>query len=237
MKEKDLRKRYSGYRRRRTPKWLFYASITLLVLIGVMIACIPFFIIKSLSDKEPLNESSVTNLAITTEDASTYEHNPEIKLPDEYLQDESLLNEQQHTGYPMVQISDDDIATVAGAVSALAEDQPYECKVAIAQVIYNRMKYESKTMLEVINEPNQFDNVEQFYKGPDCDVCYAAAREALYNYPIPTTVLFFQKDSYHSWEGIHDWKQIGDYCFSWSQKAFDDYNAAGYHMTVEDMEP
>lgn len=99
------------------------------------------------------------------------------------------------------------------------------------------MKYESKTMLEVINEPNQFDNVEQFYKGPDCDVCYAAAREALYNYPIPTTVLFFQKDSYHSWEGIHDWKQIGDYCFSWSQKAFDDYNAAGYHMTVEDMEP
>lgn len=232
MTNKQLQKRYKGYRRRKLPKWIVLSSYTLLVLICVLIVVSSILIATSMEVPKSIDKTDTTEpkrLVITSKNsAETFKSNEDVQVSTEDDESEVYYEGIQGYGYPMIDISTEDMITVAGAVSVLGESEPYECKVAIAQVLYNRMKYYGEDISHIIEEPRQFRDYELYYDGPDCDVCYGAAIEALYNPPLPISVFFFQKDEYHHWEGIHDYKQIGNYYFSWSQKVYDDYNAAGY---------
>lgn len=232
MTNKQLQKRYKGYRRRKFPKWLIISSYAILVLICVLIIAATILIATSIEVPEHADDNSSNepnHLVITsTSSSETFKSNEDVKLSTENGESTPYYEGIPGYGHPMIDISTEDIITVAGAVSVLGESESYECKVAIAQVIYNRMKYYGEGVSHIIEEPRQFSDYELYYDGPDCDICYDAAIEALYNPPLPISVFFFQKDNYHEWEGIHDYKQIGDYYFSWSQKVYDDYNAAGY---------
>lgn len=228
MTSKQLKFRYKGYRRRKLPKWVIWISwIVLSIMFATVVASLIFTVFNAMS--ATLEQPTDTKpLAIHSEaSCDTFKDNPDVTIPGEFTS--TMFEELEGYGYPMISIDTEDIIIVAGAVSVLAENEPYDCKVAVAQVIYNRMKYYGKSVEEIIEEPNQFPDYELYYDGPDCDVCYSAAIDGLYNPPLPISVLFFRPGTYHSWKGIHDYKQFGTYYFSWSQKAYDDYNAAGYN--------
>ena len=134
--------------------------------------------------------------------------------------------------YQRIEVSDLDMYILSGSLRTLAPNQPLECKKAVICVILNRMKYYNCTLEEIMQQPGQFDDTEQWYYGPTCQEDTEAVEEAISDYTIPTTIFYYSLNNYPQWEGTEPWRKIGDYYFSVSTKVFDSYNCSANEMSI-----
>lgn len=120
-----------------------------------------------------------------------------------------------------VSVSDEDLEVFALVVAAEAYWEPYDGKLAVANVILNRLlqgKY-GDTIYDVVTAPKQFDGYRHIDKYRDRDLtdCYKACREALSGKNNIGDYLFFHADYYvdsiDEWPFFTSWYQIEGHIF------------------------
>lgn len=120
-----------------------------------------------------------------------------------------------------ISITDEDLRVFALVVAAEAYWEPYEGKLAVANVILNRLiggKY-GDTVYDVVTAPGQFSGYNHIDKftGYDLSDCYAACREALSGKNNIGDFVFFHADyyvnSHDEWLLFSSWHQIEGHIF------------------------
>lgn len=147
-----------------------------------------------------------------------------------------VTNKVESGDYQRVEVSDLEMYILSGSLRTLAANQPFECKKAVICVILNRMKYYDCTLEEVMQQPGQFEDTEQWYYGPACQEDTEAVSEAISDYTIPTTVFYYSLTDYPSWDDTEHWQKIGDYYFSLSKEVFNSYNCSTNKVTINPVQ-
>lgn len=120
-----------------------------------------------------------------------------------------------------ISITDEDLRVFALVVAAEAYWEPYDGKLAVANVILNRLisgKY-GDTVYDVVTAPGQFSGYNHIDKftGYDLSDCYAACREALSGKNNIGDYVFFHADyyvnSHDEWLLFSSWHQIEGHIF------------------------
>ena len=95
-----------------------------------------------------------------------------------------------------INVTADDVALMARVVMSEASIESYDCKVAIAEVIINRVMSDKfpDTVQEVINQKKQFSTRDN---GEVNAECYAAVYEALQYQRHPGDMYYFRANKYH----------------------------------------
>ena len=143
-----------------------------------------------------------------------------------------ITSKVESGNYQRIEVSDLDMYILSGSLRTLAPNQPLECKKAVICVILNRMKYYKCTLEEIMQQPGQFDDTEQWYYGPACQEDTEAVEAAISDYTIPTTIFYYSLNDYPQWKGTEPWRKIGDYYFSVSTKVLDSYNCSANEMAI-----
>lgn len=110
-----------------------------------------------------------------------------IEIPTEEV--ESLTDEN------MNDFSDYEIALLERVVMSEASIEPYDCKVAVAETILNRMDMYSTSLEDVVYAPNQYSIADN---GQPTDEVKQAVAQALEYRVNPTNMIYFRQDYYHS---------------------------------------
>jgi hypothetical protein len=143
-----------------------------------------------------------------------------------------ITSKVESGNYQRIEVSDLDMYILSGSLRTLAPNQPLECKKAVICVILNRMKYYKCTLEEIMQQPGQFDDTEQWYYGSACQEDTEAVEAAISDYTIPTTIFYYSLNDYPQWKGTEPWRKIGDYYFSVSTKVFESYNCSANEMVI-----
>lgn len=97
-------------------------------------------------------------------------------------------------------LSEDDIRFLASVVTCEGGNESYECQMAIASVILNRMEYYGGTLQDIIFAEGQFDTAYKALYTEPFESCVQAVNEVLQNgRTLPWYVMFFREGYYHSW--------------------------------------
>lgn len=110
-----------------------------------------------------------------------------IEIPTEEV--ESLTDEN------MNDFSDYEIALLERVVMSEASIEPYDCKVAVAETILNRMDMYSTSLEDVVYAPNQYSMADN---GQPTDEVKQAVAQALECRVNPVNMIYFRQDYYHS---------------------------------------
>lgn len=120
-----------------------------------------------------------------------------------------------------VSVSDSDLEVFALVVAAESYWEPYEGKLAVANVILNRLLTDETcdTIYDVVTKRGQFEGYKYIdkYRSRDLTDCYKACKEALSGKNNIGTYLFFHADNYvdsiDEWPLFTSWHQIGGHVF------------------------
>lgn len=179
-------------------------------------------------DLEPECSESETGPE-STEVATTAEQSREVKetsvethpieLPES---DESSSPETQDSTNieNYINLSDDEINTLATLVYLEGGSESYDCQKAIASVVINRMTTGNMTLSEVIYQKNAFtpSSLIPYYSPSDSTL--AAVKEVVHNGPsIPEYVTFFREGYFFDWAIAYI--QYDHTCFSYTQAVYD----------------
>lgn len=120
-----------------------------------------------------------------------------------------------------IKISDDDLEVFALVVAAESYWEPYEGKLAVANVIINRLLDDDScdTIYDVVTKPRQFEGYNHIdkYRTRDLTDCYKACKEALSGKNNIGDYLYFHADYYvdqiDEWPLFTSWYQIDGHIF------------------------
>lgn len=99
-----------------------------------------------------------------------------------------------------VTLSDAEIRDLATLVFLESGNEPYECQLAVASVIINRMVNDDLSLYDVMYAPNQFSPASIISSSSPSESTLAAVYEVLQNgTTIPNYVTFFRASYYHNW--------------------------------------
>ena len=120
-----------------------------------------------------------------------------------------------------IKISDDDLEVFALVVAAESYWEPYEGKLAVANVIINRLLDDDScdTIYDVVTKPRQFEGYKHIdkYRTRDLTDCYKACKEALSGKNNIGDFLYFHADYYvnqiDEWPLFTSWYQIDGHIF------------------------
>lgn len=107
----------------------------------------------------------------------------------------------------------EEIEMVADIVMNEASTEPFECKQAIAKVIFNRLEYGTygSTLEDVINAPGAFCVSNN--NGDTTDECIEATiAAAMYPNCFPSDMLYFRNEHYHNFG--YEYCKFGNTYFS-----------------------
>lgn len=110
-----------------------------------------------------------------------------IEIPTEEV--ESLTDEN------MNDFSDYEIALLERVVMSEASIEPYDCKVAVAETILNRMDMYNCSVEDVVYASNQYSMADN---GQPTDEVKQAVAQALEYRVNPANMIYFRQDYYHS---------------------------------------
>lgn len=115
-----------------------------------------------------------------------------------------------------IDLTDDEIYELATLVFLESGAEPYECQLAIASVVINRMTTQNVSLHDVIYAKNQFSPAYLIDDSEPSESTLNAVKEVIENGPtIPEYVTFFRADYYHNWsELITPYIQYGNTYFS-----------------------
>jgi len=119
--------------------------------------------------------------------------------------------------YSTYNVTEQELEELAILVYLEAGAEPYECKVRVAEVIFNRLESRAfpNTLTEVIYQKNQFTPAKLIH----CSTTTDEIREIVNNIylngsTLDRDILFFRAWYYHQWQGAVDEFYIGDTYFS-----------------------
>ncbi|WP_246941747.1 cell wall hydrolase [Bacillus pinisoli] len=135
------------------------------------------------------------------------------ELSNHYLNEEEARNQD-------ILVSDEEKKLLARLVSAEAKGEPYKGKVAVAEVVLNRVEHEQfpDSIKEVIYEENQFEPVRNnSIQQPAGQEAIKAVEEALHEQENQTEALYFYNPDTASDNWIRDREvitKIGNHVFA-----------------------
>ena len=120
-----------------------------------------------------------------------------------------------------ITVSAADLEVFALVVAAESYWEPYEGKLAVANVILNRLLTDSTcdTILDVVSKRGQFEGYQHIdkYRSRDLTECYKACKEALSGKNNIGNFLFFHADNYvdaiDEWPLFTKWYRISGHIF------------------------
>lgn len=102
-----------------------------------------------------------------------------------------------------VDLTESEIRDFAALVYLESGGESYECQLAVASVILNRMVSTGSTLHEVIYAPNQFTPASRVHCTEPSNESLEAVNEVVNNGPsIPDSVTFFRTGHYHNWSSL-----------------------------------
>lgn len=139
----------------------------------------------------------------------------EITESETEMNNYTLLDGRYYHG---ITLTDDEIFRLAALVQAEADDI-YECRLAIASIVINRMRFYEMGFYDTINSPGQFltDWGTIAYAEPLDDSIRAVYDVLTYGTTIPVYVMFYRAECYHDWSDQTPYMNIGNSYFSYSQ--------------------
>lgn len=97
-------------------------------------------------------------------------------------------------------LSDVEIRDLATLVFLESGNEPYECQLAVASVIINRMVNDGLSLYDVMYAPNQFSPASIISSSSPSESTLSAVYEVLQSgTTIPNYVTFFRASYYHNW--------------------------------------
>lgn len=118
---------------------------------------------------------------------------------------------------PDVFLTYNEIKLLASLVDLEVGIENYDCKMAVASVVINRMKYENKNLTDIIYEENQFSVADRVSNYEPSEESIKAVRTILTTgVTLPEYVTFFRAGQYHEWGDLIPYIQIGNTYFSYS---------------------
>lgn len=137
--------------------------------------------VSNLYEIEPRATETTSAIEIPTEEVES--------LTDENMNDFEYVAEGGNI------LSDYEIALLERVVMSEASIEPYDCKVAVAETILNRMDMYSTSLEDVVYAPNQYSMADN---GQPTDEVKRAVAQALEYKVNPTNMIYFRQDYYHS---------------------------------------
>lgn len=99
-----------------------------------------------------------------------------------------------------VSLSESEIRDLATLVFLESGSEPYECQLAVASVIINRMLNNNLSLYDVMYAPNQFSPASIISSSSPSESTLSAVRQVLQTGPtVPYYVTFFRASYYHNW--------------------------------------
>lgn len=99
-----------------------------------------------------------------------------------------------------IYLTDEEIRDFATLVYLEGGNQSYECQLAIASVIVNRMTTSNSSLYDVMYAKNQFTPANRIKQHSPSESTLNAVKEVItYGPTIPEHVIFFRADYYHNW--------------------------------------
>lgn len=118
---------------------------------------------------------------------------------------------------PEVFLTSSEINLLASLVELEAGIENYDCKMAVASVVINRMKYYDKDLNDIIYASNQFSVADRIGGYEPTEESVNAVRDVLTaGVTLPEYVTFFRAGHYHNWGDQTPYIQIGNTYFSYS---------------------
>lgn len=149
-------------------------------------------------------ETEETTESITTEPETETEDTAEENIDDEYY----------------INLTDDEIYTLATLVYLEAGIESFQCQKAVASVVINRMTTQGVSLNEVVYAKNQFTPSGQIKYNCPTDSTLAAVMDVLMNGPnIPEYVTYFREGYFFDW--AIDYVKYDHTCFSYTQEVYD----------------
>lgn len=119
-----------------------------------------------------------------------------------------------------INLTDDEIYTLATLVYLEAGIESFECQKAVASVVINRMTTQGLSLDEVVYAKNQFTPSGQIKYNCPTDSTLGAVMDVVMNGPnIPEYVTYFREGYFFDW--AIDYVKYDHTCFSYTQEVYD----------------
>lgn len=181
--------------------WIFIVSAHITIL---CVTVLPFDY-KQISNKEVqkaiLVPPIITNIQYKVQEKQIVSTMESMKY--------DLLCEVPETLEP--EFTDYEVALIERVTMSESSTQPYECQMAVAQTIINRLnsgRY-GDSIESIVYEPKQYSTANN---GNPSEQVKQAVQEVIDTYPYPDTMVYFREDYYH--EFASDYNKFGKLYFS-----------------------
>lgn len=160
---------------------------------------------------EPIEDEIVFEPIVFEEETQ-----PEV-IVEEYTEEMSNYPLFAKRYYHGITLTDEEIYRLAALVQAEA-DNIYECRLAIASIVINRMRFHNMGFYDTIYAEGQFvtDWGTIAYADPLDDSIRAVYDVLTYGTVMPVYVMFYRAECYHNWNDQTPYGNIGNSYFSYS---------------------
>ncbi len=120
------------------------------------------------------------------------------------------------SGNKYIDLTDDEINTLATLVTLEASVECYDCQKDVASVVINRMLIENLTLDEVIYADDQFTPAYKISYSEPTETSLEAVNEVISEgTSLPIYVTYFRSSWYHEWDGLVGYRQYENTYFSY----------------------
>lgn len=193
---------------------LSYRSKKLIIMAAFILACM-LYSFKVIEYRNRTNLTNFTANALTTSSSTSIEEIIPLEVTNNIESTSSVepSDIEVETNYNIesspeelntyIDLSEDEIYELATLVYLESGIEPYECQLAVASVVVNRMTTTGQSLQEVIYAKNQFSPAYLIESSEPNESTLSAVKEVVQNGPtIPEYVTFFRADYYHNWSDL-----------------------------------
>ena len=199
-----------------------YISLLFLSIFVISCICIELSAVKPSITKYNVNTTSKTE-AVSISESSAYataivsSQKEVVKETSDELVETEISIEPIAPISCYIELTEDETQDLATLVYLESGTESYECQLAVASVVINRMITSNKSLYDVIYEKNQFTPANLITNNKPSESTMNAVNEVCTNGPIiPEYVTYFRADRYHSFsEYIRDYMCIDNTYFSY----------------------
>lgn len=190
--------------------------------------------IKSLKSEVENNKNDCSEIHKATNDRINDDFNLMTEYVDKYF--ESLNNQIRlnKSNLEYMKFSEEDLYIFEQTVYLESGGESVECQMAVGSCILNRMVNENKSLQEVVYEPGQFDVAPNIGIASVSDKTKWVCKVLLkYGPSLPTCVTSFRTETYHNFDCINPYCQIGPVYFSHDTRYCNDIGGCQYEQSLQ----
>lgn len=219
--------------------------VTVVILVNLYIACqlivklrevveVQSVQIESLKSEVENNKNDCSEINKATNDRIDDDFNLITEYVDKYF--ESINNQIRlnKSNLEYMKFSEEDLYIFEQTVYLESGGESVECQMAVGSCILNRMVNENKSLQEVVYEPGQFDVAPNIGIASVSDTTKWVCKVLLkYGPSLPTCVTSFRTETYHNFNCINPYCQIGSVYFSHDTRYCNDIGGCQYEQSLQ----